>query len=39
LLILWRDERQQGETFGDYCHRVGLEQLKEHATAQVGIKG
>jgi sulfite reductase (ferredoxin) len=38
LLILWRDERQKGETFGDYCHRIGIEQLQERATAQVGIK-
>lgn len=37
LLLLWRDERQQGETFGDYCHRIGIEQLQERTTAQVGI--
>jgi len=39
LLILWRDERQPAETFGDYCHRIGVEQLQERTTAQVGIKG
>jgi len=40
LLILWRDERQPAETFGDYCHRIGIEQLQERTTAaQVGIKG
>ncbi len=40
LLILWRDERQPAETFGDYCHRIGIEQLQERTTAaQVGITG
>jgi sulfite reductase (ferredoxin) len=38
LLMLWRDERLSGETFGDYCHRIGIEQLQERATAQAGIK-
>jgi sulfite reductase (ferredoxin) len=28
LLVLWRDERQDGETFGDFAHRVGLEYLR-----------
>jgi sulfite reductase (ferredoxin) len=28
LLLLWRDERQPQETFGDFCHRVGVEELK-----------
>ena len=28
LFILWRDERQAGETFGDYCHRIGVEKLQ-----------
>ena len=28
LLILWRDERLPQETFGDFCHRVGVEQLR-----------
>jgi sulfite reductase (ferredoxin) len=31
LLQLWRDERQERETFGDYCHRVGIAYLQEHA--------
>jgi len=35
LLILWRDERQPAETFGDYCHRIGIEQLQERTTAEV----
>src|SRR6266568_1152503 len=25
LLALWRDERIAGETFGDFCYRVGLD--------------
>jgi sulfite reductase (ferredoxin) len=31
LLVLWRDERTPGETFGDYCHRVGVEYLRQRA--------
>ncbi len=27
LLALWRDERLAEETFGDFCHRLGIEQL------------
>src|SRR6266700_965007 len=29
LLALWKDERQGRETFGDFCHRLGVEQLRE----------
>ncbi len=29
LLMLWRDERVPGETLGDFCHRNGVEQLRE----------
>lgn len=39
LLILWRDERQSGETFGDYCHRIGIGQLQERTTTQIGVTG
>jgi sulfite reductase (ferredoxin) len=28
LLVLWRDERQPQETFGDFCYRIGVEQLR-----------
>jgi sulfite reductase (ferredoxin) len=28
LLLLWRDGRIPQETFGDFCHRVGFEQLR-----------
>jgi len=33
LLALWRDERIAGETFGDFCYRVGLVYLR----SQVGV--
>ena len=35
LLALWRDERIAGETFGDFCYRVGLDYLHVQATACV----
>ncbi|MBV9613927.1 MAG: NADPH-dependent assimilatory sulfite reductase hemoprotein subunit, partial [Ktedonobacteraceae bacterium] len=40
LLALWRDERLAGETFGDFCHRLGIEQLhtKVGYAAPVGIR-
>lgn len=28
LLALWRDERQEKESFGDFCDRTGIEQLR-----------
>jgi sulfite reductase (ferredoxin) len=31
LLILWHAERQPQETFGDFCHRIGTEPLRERA--------
>jgi sulfite reductase (ferredoxin) len=31
LLVRFRDERQRGESFGDYCHRVGAERLRQYA--------
>jgi sulfite reductase (ferredoxin) len=37
LLQRWREERLPGETFGDFCHRVGVERLRECTTvAPVG---
>jgi sulfite reductase (ferredoxin) len=27
LLVIWRDERQPGEKFGDFAYRVGVEYL------------
>jgi sulfite reductase (ferredoxin) len=36
LLLLWRDERQPGETLGDFCHRNGVEQLRAQVEARVG---
>lgn len=32
LLVIWRDERQPGEKFGDFCYRVGVEYLRERAS-------
>ena len=34
LLIAWRDERQPQETFGDFCHRIGVEELKTRFLAK-----
>ncbi len=28
LLVLWRDERNSEESFGDFCYRVGLDYLQ-----------
>lgn len=28
LLLVWRDKRKPRETFGDFCHRVGLAALR-----------
>jgi sulfite reductase (ferredoxin) len=33
LFILWRDERELKETFGDFCHRIGIEELKTRVGA------
>ena len=37
LFVLWRDERQPRETFGDFCHRIGIEQLQERVKTQVTV--
>jgi sulfite reductase (ferredoxin) len=29
LLTIWRDERDAGETFGDFAHRVGFDYLRD----------
>ncbi|MDQ2906119.1 MAG: NADPH-dependent assimilatory sulfite reductase hemoprotein subunit [Chloroflexota bacterium] len=34
LLVLWRDERLPQETFGDFCHRLGVEQLQSRTRVQ-----
>ncbi|XFA73529.1 sulfite reductase, ferredoxin dependent [Thermosynechococcaceae cyanobacterium Okahandja] len=31
LLVYYRDRRQTGESFGDFCHRVGFDALREFA--------
>jgi sulfite reductase (ferredoxin) len=35
LLALWRDERTPGETFGDFCYRVGTGYLRDQVQAHV----
>ncbi|HEV2579574.1 MAG TPA: NADPH-dependent assimilatory sulfite reductase hemoprotein subunit [Ktedonobacteraceae bacterium] len=37
LLALWRDERLPLETFGDFCHRLGVEQLQQRVSAKTGL--
>lgn len=32
LFVFWKEERLPQETFGDYCHRVGVEYLHAKAT-------
>jgi sulfite reductase (ferredoxin) len=34
LFALWHDERQSQETFGDFCHRIGVEELKTRFLAK-----
>ena len=29
LLVIWRDERLEGESFGDFAERVGIEYLRD----------
>jgi len=36
LLTLWRDERESGETFGDFCHRQGIDKLRSRIEAGHG---
>ncbi|BCL81188.1 sulfite reductase subunit beta [Ktedonobacteria bacterium brp13] len=38
LFVLWHNERQPNEGFGNYCYRVGLEQLKEKAAAYLSVR-
>jgi sulfite reductase (ferredoxin) len=38
LLVLWRDGRMPEETFGDFCHRVGIEQLQAQVQEQVVVE-
>ncbi|MFN4270529.1 MAG: sulfite reductase, ferredoxin dependent [Thermosynechococcus sp.] len=35
VLVFYRDRRQQGESFGDFCHRVGLAAVREFAATYV----
>jgi sulfite reductase (ferredoxin) len=31
LLTIWRDEREENETFGDFAHRVGFDYLRDES--------
>lgn len=31
LLVFFRDNKQESETFGDFCHRMGFENLRQFA--------
>ncbi|MCH9055286.1 sulfite reductase, ferredoxin dependent [Synechococcus sp. PCC 6716] len=33
LLVYYRDRRHSGESFGDFCHRVGFEALRQFAAS------
>lgn len=39
LFLRFRDERQEGEGFGDFCHRVGVERLRELSAPAVSSVG
>jgi sulfite reductase (ferredoxin) len=39
LLTLWKAERRECETFGDYCERVGIAYLQEQAAVQLAPTG
>jgi sulfite reductase (ferredoxin) len=34
LLVMYKEQRQPGERFGDFCYRVGVEALREFAADQ-----
>jgi len=36
LFVHFKQARQNGETFGDFCHRVGVEALREFAESHEG---
>jgi sulfite reductase (ferredoxin) len=38
LLVLWRDERRLQETFGDFCHRIGVEQLRAQVEQNAAVR-
>jgi sulfite reductase (ferredoxin) len=38
LLVLWHDERLPQETFGDFCHRIGTEQLHARVGYEIPVK-
>jgi len=34
ILALWKEERKEGETFGDFYHRLGAEELQARVVAR-----
>lgn len=34
ILQLWKEERQESETFGDFCQRIGFEELRARIEAR-----
>lgn len=37
LFVLWHDERQPNEQFGNFCHRLGNAQLQEKCAAKTTV--
>lgn len=37
LFVLWKNERHERESFGDYCNRIGIESLKAKALMYLQI--
>jgi sulfite reductase (ferredoxin) len=37
LLAIWRAERQVGETFGDFCNRIGVDNLHQRVQESEGV--
>lgn len=36
MFALWHDQRNDGEGFGDFCTRIGVDAVKQHAMASIG---
>lgn len=37
VLVAFRTERESGEHFGDFCHRLGAERIRQLISAQVAV--
>ena len=38
LFVCWRDGRRAGESFGDFCYRVGVESLRKLVAEMVIVR-